>query len=72
MQSLHVVVFRDGAVECFIGSHLPLAIVAILILMFYAMLTIFLVAVVMKKIKVNNNVMFQLLHFGRLCFYINM
>ena len=39
--------------ECFVGGHLPLAIVAILTLMFYMMSTIFLVAVVMKKIKVN-------------------
>ncbi|XP_065919889.1 uncharacterized protein [Dysidea avara] len=43
--------FIDGTVECFVGGHLPLAIVAILTLMFYMMSTIFLVAVVMKKIK---------------------
>jgi len=48
-QSLYVVAYRDGIIidgtmECFIGSHLPLAILAILVLMFYVMSTIFLVA----------------------------
>ena len=44
--------FVDGSVKCFTGGHLPLAIVAILVLMFYILLMIFVTATVLKKIKV--------------------
>ena len=43
----------DGTVKCFEGGHLPLAIVAILILIFYVLLVSFVIAVVLKKIKVS-------------------
>ena len=44
--------FVDGSVNCFTGGHLPLVIMAILILMLYMLLIIFVTAVVFKKIKV--------------------
>ena len=47
--------FVDGSVKCFTGGHLPLAIVAILILMFYILLIAFVTATAMKKIKVSHN-----------------
>ncbi|XP_065907348.1 uncharacterized protein, partial [Dysidea avara] len=43
--------FEDGTVECFVGGHLPLALLAITVLIFYVALIIFVVAVVMRKIK---------------------
>ena len=52
--------FVDGSVKCFTGGHLPLAIVAILILILYMLLIIFVTAVVFKRIKVRNtNCSFQ-------------
>ena len=47
--------FVDGSVKCFTGGHLPLAIMAILILMFYILLIIFVTAVVLKKVKVSHH-----------------
>jgi len=44
----------DGTVECFTGGHLALAFVAVLVLTFYIFLIVFVVAVVMKKIKVKH------------------
>ena len=49
--------FVDGSVQCFTGGHLPLAIVAILILMCYMVLIIFVMAVVLKKVKVSHILM---------------
>ena len=45
--------FVDGSVKCFTGGHLPLAIMAILTLMFCVLLIIFVTAIVFKKIKVR-------------------
>ena len=45
--------FVDGSVRCFTDGHLPLAIMAILTLMFCVLLIIFVTAVVLKKIKVS-------------------
>ena len=53
--------FIDGTVKCFEDGHLPLAIMAILILIFYVLVTIFVIAVVLKKIKVGHNPMFYIL-----------
>ena len=47
--------FVDGSVQCFTGSHLPLAIVAMLILICYILLIIFVTAVVLKKIEVSHD-----------------
>ena len=38
--------------KCFTGGHLPLAIVAILVLIFCVLVMVFVTAVVMRKIKV--------------------
>ena len=48
--------FIDGSVKCFAGGHLPLAIMAMLILIFYVLLIIFAIAIAMKKIKVSKNI----------------
>ena len=45
--------FVDGTVKCFTGGHLPLAIVAILILIVYVLLVTFVIALILKKIKVS-------------------
>ena len=45
--------FVDGSVKCFTGGHLPLAIMAMVILLFYLLLVTFVTAVVLKKIKVS-------------------
>ena len=44
----------DGTVECFAGGHLALTLVAALVLIFYILLIVFVMAVVMKKIKVEH------------------
>ena len=45
--------YIDGTVKCFTGGHLPLAIVAILVLIFCVLVMVFVTAVVMRKIKVH-------------------
>ena len=45
--------FVDGSVKCFTGGHLPLAIMAMVILLFYLLLVTVLTAVVLKTIKVS-------------------
>ena len=44
--------YIDGTVECFAGEHIPLAIMASLVLVFCGLLIVFLTAVVKKKSKV--------------------
>ena len=44
--------YIDGTVECFAGTHIPLAIVAMLVLVFCGLLVVFLTAVVKKNSKV--------------------
>ena len=46
--------FVDGTVNCFTGGHLPLAIVAILILIFHMILVAFVIALILKKVKVSS------------------
>ena len=48
MQRWHI----DGMVECYDKDHLPLAILAIIVLIFCAMVIILMAAVVKQKIKV--------------------
>ncbi|XP_065898154.1 uncharacterized protein [Dysidea avara] len=43
--------YVDDTVTCFTGGHLPLAIVAILVLIFCVLIMVFVTAVVMRKIK---------------------
>ena len=44
--------YIDGTVECFAGEHIPLAIVASLVLVFCGLLIVFLAVVVKEKSKV--------------------
>ena len=60
--------FVDGSVKCFTGGHLPLAIMAILILMLYMLLIVFVTAVVLKKIKVSHNCII-IAHVCSICMY---
>ena len=57
--------FVDGTVKCFEGGHLPLAILAILVLTFYVLIVSFIVTAVLKKIKVrtyvHNNYVFAIM-----------
>ena len=46
--------YVDGSVECFVGEHAPLAISAILVLLFCVLVILLMVAIVMRKIKVCN------------------
>ena len=39
--------------ECFTGGHIPLAIVAILVVVFCILLALFVIAVALKKIQVH-------------------
>ena len=41
--------------ECFVGEHAPLAVSAILILIFCLLVVVLMTAIVMEKIKVCNN-----------------
>ena len=53
---LHILLqrwFVDGTVKCFEGGHLPLAILAMRILIFYVLIVSFIIAVVLRKIKVS-------------------
>ena len=43
--------YIDGTVECFAGEHIPLAIVAIVVLVFCGLSIVFLAAVVKNKSK---------------------
>ncbi|XP_065906418.1 uncharacterized protein [Dysidea avara] len=43
--------YADGRVECFTGGHIPLAIVAILVVVFCILLALFVIAVALKKIQ---------------------
>ena len=59
--------------RCFTGGHLPLAIMAILTLMFCVLLIIFVTAVVLKKIKVRHVIILQsLMYVAMFCIYIAM
>lgn len=42
----------DGTVECFGKEHAPLAVLAILVLMFCALVIVLMTAILMRKIKV--------------------
>ena len=44
--------YVDGTVECYVKEHLPLAALAILMLLFCAFMILFMAAVVKRKIKV--------------------
>ena len=46
--------YVDGTVECFVGEHAPLAVSAILSLLFCVLIVLFMTAIVMHKIKVCN------------------
>ena len=46
--------YIDGTVECFVEEHAPLAILAILALLFCVLVTLLTAAIVMRKIKVCN------------------
>lgn len=50
--------FVDGTVECFTGSHVVLAVFAILVLMMCFAIVIVTTAIVLRKVKVFINFMF--------------
>ena len=45
--------YVNGTMECFGNEHIPLATVAILVLILSVLVVIFMAAIVMRKIKVN-------------------
>ena len=59
--------FVDGTVNCFEGGHLPLAILAIVILTFYILVVSFIIAVVLKKIKVRTSICTHIFAIMLLC-----
>ena len=47
--------YVDGTVECFVNEHAPLAVSAILVLIFCVLIVVIMAAIVLRKIKVCDN-----------------
>ena len=46
--------YFNGTMECFVSEHIPLATLAIFVLILSVLAVLFMAAIVMRKIKVNN------------------